>query len=140
MRTILLSALAFVCMSIQAAGDAAASLAEVKLFAFGGVGFVGTPSPGQKLFEQVMAGPEPLKQFSTILKEGTTEARLYALCGLWALDKAKFAEAAKSMKADKLASAQTAAGCIISLQTVSSIVQEIEQGRFDGYVSKKRAE
>jgi len=133
-------AIAVASRPIMGAGDAVSSLSQVKLFAFGGIGIAGTPSPGQTLFQQVLAGSEPLEHFRTVLKEGTPEARLYALCGLWVLDRAAFADAAASIKADKRTSVQTAAGCMISHQDVSSIARSIEEGRFDHYLSKKRAE
>lgn len=126
--------------AILRADDAVASLGHAKLFAFGGIGVAGTKSEGEKLFERVMASPDALTHFRSVLKSGTSEGRLYALCGLRALDKAAFTDSASSMKSDTKTTVQTAAGCMISHQLVSSVVSNIEKGNYDHYLSKKRAE
>ena len=132
-------AIAVASCAILQADDAVASLGQVKMFAFGGIGVAGTPSQGQQLFNRVLDSPDALNHFRGIMKNGTPAGKLYALCGLKALDKAAYGTALATLKTDKTA-VETAAGCMISHQPVASIVKNIEDGHFDHYFSKKRSE
>ena len=133
-------AIAVASCAILQADDAVASLGQVKMFAFGGIGVAGTPSQGQQLFNRVLDSPDALKHFNGIMKSGNAAGKLYALCGLKALDKAAYNTALASLKTDKTTTVETAAGCMISHQPVASIVKNIEDGHFDHYFSKKRSE
>lgn len=133
-------AIAIASCAILRTDDAVASLAQAKMFAFGGVGVAGTPSDGQLLFNRVMASSDALDHFRGLVKNGDPAGRLYALCGLKALDKDAYAAAASTMMADSGATVEAVAGCQISHPTVPSVVAQIKNGEFDKYLGKKRAE
>lgn len=116
--------------------DGVESLAKVKSFAFGGVGYAGTISQGESLFRSVLAGHDALAQFRKILSKGTPEAKLYALCGIRALDRDSFASAAAALRAED-PKVETVAGCMISKQSAAGVIKNISSGVYDRYWSKK---
>lgn len=117
-------------------GDAVTSLASVKSFAFGGIGVAGTPSPGEGLFRTVLSHPKALSEFHTILSTGTAEAKLYALCGVRALDPTAFKEAAEPLKKEN-PQVETIGGCMIMKMPAASVVASIAAGNYDLYWKKK---
>src|ERR1051325_8690919 len=55
---------------------------SIKTFAFGGVGPLGSMSDEEQCFRTIAMGSNALQLFTAALTNGTTEARLYALCGI----------------------------------------------------------
>lgn len=116
--------------------DAVAALSKIKRFAFGGVGYAGTTSEGEKLFRAILAERDALAKFRTILAKGTAEAKLYALCGIRALDKKALDDAASDLKKQNSV-VETIQGCILDKEQSSKVIQRIAGGRYDSYWSKK---
>lgn len=114
------------------AGDKAAAktLAEIPLFAFGGIGIAGTTSNGEVAFNNVFASENAAADFAQILKTGTAQAQCYALVGLRLKDRATFDEQVKHFASSKQ-EVQTCAGCMMSKQPMSSVVANIQNGTFD---------
>jgi len=83
--------------SILAAGDDIAALGKVKSFALGGTGIMGTTSQGEALFRTALSQQDALAQFQSVLSKGTPEAKLYALCGIRALNPSGFEAAASAL-------------------------------------------
>jgi len=132
-RRLFLIAFAFLLTcSATWAGDKAASktLAEIPLFAFGGIGVAGTTSNGEVAFHNVLASENAAADFAQILKTGTPQAQCYALVGLRLKDRAAFDEQIKHFVSSKQ-EVQTCAGCMMSKQPMSSVVANIKKGSFD---------
>src|SRR5262245_34276007 len=72
-------------------------LLEVKVFAFGGVGFAGTISEGENAFRTVAADTDAVQLFKTVLTNGTPAGRLNALCGIRRLAPKDFRSLAKNV-------------------------------------------
>jgi hypothetical protein len=105
---------------------------SIKTFAFGGVGPLGSMSDGEQCFHTIAISSNALQLFTTTLTNGTTEARLYALCGIRHLAPRTFdAHTAAVMAADK--SANIMEGCLSSRERTSNIVVRIKEGFYDRY-------
>jgi hypothetical protein len=116
--------------------DEVQALGKATLFAFGGVGYAGTISPGEKLYRKVLESPQALLYFRMIVVQGTPEAKLYALCGIHTLDKERFEGHATSLKkADPTVT--TMSGCSMLPKPASKVIWEISVGLYDDAPAKK---
>jgi hypothetical protein len=136
-RIITLAAVVIPIMSIadQASDSAKTQEAYQKLlsahiFAFGGTGFAGTISAEEKAFHTIAASPNGAELFSKLLEKGTSEAQMYALCGIRKLTPDKLTAASNSFRpAD--AEVHTMSGCILSKLSTSNVVKLITVGSYD---------
>jgi hypothetical protein len=115
----------------NAPDEAARRLASVWIFAFGGVGFVGTISQGEIDYRAIMAQPPDVAErvLENLFATGNSEAKAYALTGLKRLNSPKFKEFAQAAESsdDKV---RTAHGCIVSSRLLRSIAAQIERQTF----------
>ena len=118
--------------SVQNAGE---ELLNIKCFAFGGVGYAGTTSPGELAFRAVLAGANAREHFETILAKGTAEAKLYALCGIRRLQPESFDAAAKSLRAAD-PPVNTMSGCLLAEEKASAVIRRIAEGDYDRYTKR----
>ncbi len=116
--------------------DAAASLAKVKSFAFGGIGIAGTPSQSEAHFRTVLEHRNALAEFRDVLATGTPEGKLYALCGIRILDPSSFEAAAEPLKKSN-PTVETIGGCIITKVPASGVITNIAAGRYDVHWKKR---
>ena len=105
-------------------------LSSVTQFAFGEVGIAGTTSEGEKAFRSVIATTNALSCFRAVLANGSSEAKLYALCGLRQLDRASFAAASKVV-VEANPKVTTMSGCILWSQRAADVVKRIAAGAYD---------
>ena len=110
--------------------QAGEQLVKVRAFAFGGVGFAGTISEGERAWRIILTSPDALKLFRSTLSTGTTEAKLYALCGIRQLDKPSFPALAKPVL-DANPQVTTMAGCSLTHEPAASVIQRIAAGQYD---------
>jgi hypothetical protein len=133
-------ALGFLTSGSHAFADATTAfrtLVRIDAFAFGGIGIVGTISPGEAAFREILAGPHPTADFRTLLEKGNAPARCYALVALHVLDPATFhAAAARFERSDT--PVQTIGGCIISTLPFRSVLANISKGDYDSFVNKSK--
>jgi hypothetical protein len=112
--------------------NACEQLLNIKCFAFGGVGYAGTTSPGEIAFRAMLASTNALVLFETTLSHGTDEAKLYALCGIRRLDEKSFDASAKALKeADR--KVRTMSGCLVAEEKASVVIQRIADGIYDDH-------
>jgi hypothetical protein len=103
---------------------------SIKTFAFGGVGPLGSMSDGEQCFHTIAISSNALELFTTALTNGTTEARLYALCGIRHLAPQTFdAHTAAVMAANKRITIME--GCFVSRERTSNVVIRIKEGFYD---------
>ena len=112
-------------------------LITVKEFAFGGVGFAGTTSEGEKALRMILASTNALSLFRSALSKGSSEAKLYALCGLRQLDRPSLEkESTALVKADL--EVTTMSGSIVRHERAATVVKRIAAGMYDGQISRAR--
>jgi hypothetical protein len=110
-------------------------LVKANVFAFGGVGFAGTTSDGEKAFHVVLASTNGLEVLKKVLKDGTREAQMYALCGLRKLAPKDYQAEAERIGAEK-ATVKMMTGCLMFEEPVAKVVEGILSGAYDGSVSR----
>ena len=99
----ILALLAFLCCGSSLLAEPPtkqATLTQIQLFAFGGIGVAGTTSAGELLYRQVLASEQAEAQFLALVKNGTPAAKCYALVGLRAKNRAAFEEQADALAKD----------------------------------------
>jgi hypothetical protein len=111
---------------------------SIKTFALGGVGPLGAMSDEEQCFRTIAVSSNALQLFTMTLTHGTTEARLYALCGIRRLAPQTYdAHAAAVMAANQRATIME--GCFSSREQVSNVVVRIKEGFYDRHLDLKHA-
>lgn len=111
-------------------------LRSVDRFAFGGVGIAGVPSQGELAFREMLARTNALPCFEGILTSGTTEAKLYALCGIRRLSPQELSRHAQIIASSDLM-VTTMSGCIVESERAATVVNRIRTGSYDHYMNPK---
>lgn len=106
-------------------------IAKVEVFAFGGVGFAGVISPGEKDYQLILSRPSAEADFEKLLVIGNPQAQCYALVGLRQLNPEKFFKALAASQRSSQAEVSTMHGCLMWHETMTAIVERIQAG---GYV------
>lgn len=105
------------------------ALMETEVFAGARVGYAGAVPEQAYAFNSLLEEQDAAELFSAILQEGQLAGRLYALCGLYLVDRGTFDEVI-----DEYLSSQeevsTFMGCIMSTQPVSVIATDIQTGEW----------
>ena len=101
-------------------------LVKTNMYAFGGVGFAGTVTQGEKDYRTIAARPTAVADFERLFAAGTPEAKAYALVAIHALSPEKFEELSRPLR-DSNIELQTAQGCILSKKRLSSVINGLQQ-------------
>jgi hypothetical protein len=125
----------------QSAGsdsDAVKRLSKVRMFAFGGVGFAGVTSQGEKDFRVIFAEPPAtsLARFENLYADGTPEAKSYALAGIRKLDGSHFKELLQTLQSSQ-EKVMTMQGCIIEDRTMAQVAKSIDSGQYDFWLKPR---
>jgi hypothetical protein len=136
--------LALLCLSRWAASQdfvplAARQLATADVFAFGGTGYAGQISAGERNFKNLMALPrqEALSTLETVFAEGNPQAKAYALAGFHKLDAKRFATLAAGLAGSQI-KVRTMEGCIAEEKLLRSLASEIGSGKYDPLIRSHR--
>jgi len=127
--------------SVYAGGqdqDALNRLKTTKFFAFGGVGYAGQISEGEKDFRTIYSQPPDIarSQFRELLTEGNSEAKSYALVGIRMLQPERFAELSQFLR-DASREVTTMSGCLLDHQSPERVVKDIAKGHYDIWLKKR---
>jgi hypothetical protein len=106
-----------------------ARLSSVEIFAFGGVGYAGVTSSGEKDYRVILARPSAMADFERLYASGNLQAKCYALVGFRKLNPQRFKELAQPLRSSK-EEVETMHGCIISQELLGAIIKQIESGRY----------
>jgi len=106
-------------------------LAGVGVFAFGGVGFAGVTSQGEKDYRVILSGSSALAEFETLFATGNPQAKAYALVGILALDVERYKQLSAPLRQASL-KVTIQHGCVISHVTFSAILKGIDAGGYAG--------
>lgn len=124
----------------EPATEPSKELASIDKFAFGGVGFAGVMSKGEKAYRQLAALPQEqaLAAFENLLRSGNAQAKCYALAGIRSLNAVRFeqiySEIMESQEKVKIMS-----GCIISAEPLAVIARRIKRGDYQRFTSSRRS-
>jgi hypothetical protein len=110
-------------------------LAAAKSFAFGGVGVAGLMSEGERNLRAVLERPDASQQLQAALAHSTPAGELYILVGLRRCDHAAYQKVVNLLpRAND--DVEVARGCMISREPFRQLLSQIQDGRFDDYLSR----
>jgi hypothetical protein len=115
--------------------SAARDLAAAKSLAFGGVGVAGLMSEGERNLRAVLERPDASLQLQTALAQATPAGTLYILVGLRRCDRAAYQKVFDSLSRPN-DDVEVVRGCMISKEPFRQLVSQIQDGRFDDYLSR----
>jgi hypothetical protein len=115
--------------------SAARDLAAAKSLAFGGVGVAGLMSEGERNLRAVLQQPDAAQQLQAALAHATPAGKLYILVGLRRCDRAAYQKVFDSLSRPN-DDVEVVRGCMISKQSFRQLLSEIQDGRFDDYLSQ----
>jgi len=116
--------------------SAARDLAAAKSLAFGGVGVAGLMSEGERNLRAVLEQPDPSQQLQAALAHATPAGKLYILVGLRRCDRTAYQKVFDSL-ARPSDDVEVVRGCMISKEPFRQLLSQIQDGRFDDYLSRK---
>jgi hypothetical protein len=110
-------------------------ISNARVFAFGGIGYAGTTSEGEKDFRIIMSLPtnEAIIAFETLSATGNAQAKSYALAGMRKLDKTRFDVMLTAVRASEL-KVQTENGCIVSQRPLREVAIDLKSGKYDHWI------
>jgi hypothetical protein len=142
MKTLIIMLIAGIALSqpgISAAtsseNSAARDLAAAKSLAFGGVGVAGLMSEGERNLRAVLERPDASQQLQGALAHATPAGTLYILVGLRRCDRAAYQKVFDSL-ARSSDDVEVVCGCMISKEPFRQVLSQIQDGRFDDYLSR----
>jgi len=115
--------------------SAGRDLAVAKSFAFGGVGVAGLMSEGERNLRAVLARPDASQELQAALAHATPAGTLYILVGLRRCDRAAYQKVFDSL-ARSSDDVEVVRGCMISKEPFRQVLSQIQEGRFDDYLSR----
>lgn len=113
----------------------AVGLRNEVVFAFGGIGYAGTISDGERHLRSLLTGPNAVKLLESALATASPAGQLYALVGLRQKDSAAYRRAFDSLSR-KDATVTEMNGCIGHQESFRELVRQIDAGRFDAALSR----
>jgi uncharacterized protein with GYD domain len=115
--------------------SAARDLAAAKSLAFGGVGVAGLMSEGERNLRAVLERPDASQQLQAALAHATPAGTLYILVGLRRCDRAAYQRVFDSV-ARSSDDVEVVRGCMISKEPFHQVLSQVQDGRFDDYLSR----
>jgi hypothetical protein len=115
--------------------SAVRDLAAAKSLAFGGVGVAGLTSEGERNLRVVLERPDASQQLQGALAHATPVGTLYILVGLRRCDRAAYQKVFDSLSRPN-DDVEVVRGCMISKQLFRQVLSQIQDGRFDDYLSR----
>ena len=115
--------------------SAVRDLAATKSLAFGGVGVAGVMSEGERNLRAVLQGPDASQQLQAALAHATPAGKLYILVGLRRCDRAAYQKIFDSLGRSN-DDVEVVRGCMISKEPFRQVLSQVQDGRFDDYLSR----
>lgn len=124
-------------VSVAATSDNVAErgLAAAKSFAFGGVGVAGLMSEGERNLRAVLQQSDASQRLQGAIAHATPAGKLYILVGLRRCDRAAYQKVFDSLSPSK-DDVEVAHGCMITREPFRQLLSQIQDGRFDDYLSQ----
>ena len=110
-------------------------LAAAKSLAFGGVGVAGLMSEGERNLRAVLERPDASQQLQVAFTHATPAGKLYILVGLRRCDRAAYQKIFDSLtrSGDDV---EVVRGCMVSKEPFHQALSQVQDGRFDDYLSR----
>jgi len=115
--------------------SAVRDLAAAKSLAFGGVGVAGLMSEGERNLRAVLEQPGASQELQVALANATPAGKLYMLVGLRQCDRAAYEKIFNSLPRSN-DDVEIVRGCMISKEPFRQLLSQVQDGRFDGYLSR----
>ena len=115
--------------------SAVRDLAAAKSLAFGGVGVAGLMSQGERNLRAVLAQPDASQRLQAALTHATPAGKLYILVGLRRCDRTAYQKVFDSMGRPN-DDVEVVRGCMISKEPFRQVLSQVQDGRFDDYLSQ----
>jgi hypothetical protein len=115
--------------------SAVRDLAAAKSLAFGGVGVAGLMSEGERNLRAVLERSDASQQLQTALAHATPAGTLYILVGLRRCDRVAYQKTFDSL-AHPSDDVEVVRGCMISKEPFRQLLSQIQDGRFDDFLSR----
>ena len=122
-------------VAATAENSAAHDLAAAKSFAFGGVGVAGLMSEGERNLRGVLQRSDASQELQAALAHATPAGELYILVGLRRCDHAAYQKVISSLPRSN-DDVEVTRGCMISREPFRQLLSQIQDGRFDDYLSR----
>jgi hypothetical protein len=110
-------------------------LASAKSLAFGGVGVAGLMSEGERNLRAVLERPDASQQLQAAFAHATPAGELYILVGLRRCDRTVYQKVLDSL-ARFNDDVEVVRGCMISKESFRQVLSQVQDGRFDDYLSR----
>ena len=110
-------------------------LAAAKSLAFGGIGAAGLMSEGERNLRSVLGLPDASQQLQAALAHATPAGTLYILVGLRRCDRAAYQKVFESLSRPN-DDVEVVRGCMISKEPFRQLLSQVQDGRFDDYLSR----
>ncbi len=110
-------------------------LSATNMFAFGGTGFAGVTSQGEKDLRVVLAQPRSaaLAALNDLYASGDVQAKLYAIAGMRKLKSDRYREVLGEAEKSGV-EVRVMRGCIVSKRPFSEVARSIDRGVFDAFL------
>lgn len=119
----------------QPSRDALKTVSTATQFSLGGIGVVGSIAPPETALRVLLEDPKAVDALRHLAATASAAGRLYALVGLYVLDRPTFeSTAARLRKELGDTKAECISGCMIHEETVSATIDQIGSGAFDPYL------
>ena len=115
--------------------SAVRDLAAAKSLAFGGVGVAGLISEGERNLRALLQQSDASQQLQAALAHATPAGKLYILVGLRRCDRAAYQRTLDSLGRPN-DDVEVVRGCMISKEPFQRVLSQIQEGRFDDYLSR----
>jgi len=115
--------------------SAVRDLAAAKSLAFGGVGVAGLMSEGERNLRAVLARADASQELQAALAHATPAGTLYILVGLRRCDRTAYQKVFDSLACPS-DNVEVVRGCMISKEPLRQVLSQIQDGRFDDYLSR----
>jgi hypothetical protein len=104
-------------------------LAKVQRFAFGGTGYAGVISQGEKDYKVILLRPSAMADFEKLLSVGNPQAKSYALVGVRTLNLNRFNELSQPLR-DSKEKVLGQSGCMLYDEPLTAVLKRIEAGEY----------
>ncbi|QYY34781.1 hypothetical protein [Ruficoccus sp. ZRK36] len=111
----------------------AAGTDQPGFFAFGGIGFAGSTSPGEIKFRQIFLSDDPEAGFRQWFDKGGGVGKAYAMVACYYLDHDRY-DGMKERFRELHLQVPTMTGCIVGSINYEQLTESIEDGRYDEVV------
>jgi len=121
--------------TVSSENSALRDLAAAKSLAFGGVGVARLVSEGERNLRTVLQQPDASQQLQAALAQATPAGKLYILVGLRRCDRTTYQKAFDSVGRPN-DDVEVVRGCMVSKEPFRQVLSQIQDGRFDDYLSR----